>query len=70
MRYALIRQTAPTEEQQQYVPKGKRNRWIVGGLFARIGKLINKGANFLLTIKWISVGTKRSKRYRMCRRPA
>jgi hypothetical protein len=42
MRYALIRQTAPTEEQQQYVPKGKRNRWIVGGLFARIGKLTER----------------------------
>jgi hypothetical protein len=63
MRYALIRQTAPTEEQQQYVPKGKRNRWIVGGLFARIGKLIDKGADFLLTIEWIR-GTERSKRYR------
>jgi Reverse transcriptase (RNA-dependent DNA polymerase) len=32
-------------------------------LFARIGYLIDKGADFLLTIKWIR-GTKRSKRYR------
>jgi hypothetical protein len=66
MRYALIRQTAPTDEQQQYVPKGKRHRWIAGGLFARIGMLIDKGADFLLTIKWIR-GTQSSKRYRAVR---
>jgi hypothetical protein len=66
MRYVLIRQTTPTEEQQQYVPKGKRSRWIVGIPFTRIGTPIDKGADFLLKIKWTR-GTESSKRYRTVR---
>jgi hypothetical protein len=66
MRYALLRQNTPTEEQQQYVPKGKRSRWIVGIPFARIGTLIDRAADLLLTIKWTR-GTESSKRYRAVR---
>jgi hypothetical protein len=64
MRYALLRQTTPTE--QQYVPKGKRSRWIVGIPFARIGKLIDRAADLLLAIKWTK-GTASSKRYQAVR---
>jgi hypothetical protein len=60
--YRVNNENVPREH-QHYVPKGKRHRWIVGGLFAWIGKLIDKGADFLLTIKWIR-GTERSKWYR------